>query len=56
MACAGPDDVAAAARPGLESAASWGLDTWPVSVLRCNVADGAAAGRPGEGAAALIDP
>ena len=50
------DEVAEAGRPGLESAASWGLETFPAHVLRGNVSAALRlSGQVGQ-AAALIDP
>ena len=56
MSAAGPDDVAAAARPGLQAAAPWALDTWPLSVLRANVAMAMRRAGQVQRAAELIDP
>jgi tetratricopeptide (TPR) repeat protein len=56
LAAAGPDEVAAAARPGLAAAAQWGLDTWPVSVLRANVATALLRAGQVRRAALLVDP
>jgi tetratricopeptide (TPR) repeat protein len=56
MSAAGPDEVAAAARPGLEAAAPWALDTWPLSVLRANVTMAMRRAGQVQRAAELIDP
>ena len=56
MSAAGPDEVAAAARPGLQAAAPWALDTWPLSVLRANVAMAMRRAGQVQRAAELIDP
>ena len=56
MCAAGADEIAEAARPGLESAAAWGLDITPVAIVRGNVAAAyRVAGRVDE-ATELIDP
>ena len=53
---AGADRVAAAAAPGLESVARWGLEVTPVAVVRANVASSLrVAGRVRE-AAEIVDP
>ena len=47
------DEVAEAGRPGLESAASWGLETFPALILRGNLSGGAptvGSGRSSRGA------
>ncbi|MFC4784210.1 ATP-binding protein [Nocardioides sp. MAHUQ-72] len=56
MASAGPDEVAAAARPGLEAATAWELDTWPLSALRNNMARAMRLAGQVERAAELVDP
>ncbi len=56
LTAAGPDEVAAAARPGLEVAARWGLDTWPLSALRSNIAQAMRLAGQVRRAAELIDP
>ena len=56
LAGRGPDEVLAAARPGLEEGAGWGLDTWPLSVLRGNVAMAMRRAGQVQRAAVLIDP
>jgi hypothetical protein len=56
MEGAGPDEVEAAGRRGLEAASTWGIVSWPESVLRCNVAEAACRAGQVTRAAALIDP
>ena len=56
MASAAADEVAAAARPGLEAAAAWGIETYYVSMIRGNVAEVLRRSGQIEPAAELIDP
>lgn len=52
----GPDEVAAAGRPGLDTAETWGIDDFRVAVLQANLSEALRhAGRVRE-AARLIDP
>jgi tetratricopeptide (TPR) repeat protein len=50
------EDVAAAGRPGLESAMAWGLDTMPSFMLRGNMAKALRLAGDVDRAAELIDP
>lgn len=56
MGGAGADAIAAASRPGLDAAAAWGLDTFPVACLRANLASSMRHEGDVRGAAEVIDP
>ena len=56
MVGASPDDVEDAARPGLEAARTWGIESFAESILRFNVAEAAWRAGQTSRAAAGIDP